>query len=336
MNNIIAYTRVSTDKQHTDNQRSHILDYAHRHGLHINKIIEKTISSRKSKSERLIDDTLDLLENKDTLLVYDLDRLGRSTLETLQIIEDIKLRGIKLVFTKTGVIIDNGNIDPMNEMMLTMLSGFAQLERSFISQRTKLGLARVKANGTILGRRKGQQVKSIFDPYKDKILELHNLGVPKNRIQEYIKVGTAQSLGKYMKTRNIVKKKAFRQRTNGSIEVDYNLCPTSSKKQDIIELIYVNKQRIQQHLTKLEDTVLNLEIFKNQDFKKWNYELSISENSIRITHSLDITEGYHQILITNPFKQNSYNTDEKSISKDSNLNHYGFDENSFKFLDDLT
>ena len=84
-----------------------------------------------------------------------------------------------------------------------MLSGFAQLERSYISERTKLGLARVKANSTQLGRKKGQQVKSIFDEHKSKIVELKELGVTNKRIFDYIQVGTVQSLGKYIKSRQI-------------------------------------------------------------------------------------------------------------------------------------
>ena len=91
----------------------------------------------------------------------------------------------------------------MNTMMLTMLTAVAELERSFISERTKQGLARVKANGTKLGRQKGQQVKSIFDEHKEQITELKKLGVTNIRIQAHIKIGTVQSLGKYIKTRNI-------------------------------------------------------------------------------------------------------------------------------------
>ena len=84
-----------------------------------------------------------------------------------------------------------------------MFSAVAELERSFISERTKAGLARVKANGTKLGRQKGQQVKSIFDSHKDKIVELKDLGVTNKRVHEFINVGTVQSLGKYIKSRNI-------------------------------------------------------------------------------------------------------------------------------------
>jgi len=205
MSKIYGYTRVSTDKQTTDNQKHLILDYAFKNNIKINKIVETTISSKKDRSERGIDKVLNELENKDTLLVYALDRLGRSTLDTLQIIEDIKEKGIKLILIKDGIVIDPYNNNPMNEMMLTMLSGFAQLERSFISERTKAGLAALKAKGVILGRKKGTQGKSIFDEHREKIEELYKLGLSLQKIVAYIGTGSAPSLHKYIKTRDIKK-----------------------------------------------------------------------------------------------------------------------------------
>ncbi|QOY55407.1 recombinase family protein [Candidatus Sulfurimonas marisnigri] len=200
---IIGYTRVSTDKQTTDTQKHTILEYTYNNKIKIDDIIEVTTSTRNNRKDRQIDTTLEKLQKNDTLIVYALDRLGRSTIETLQIIEDIKNKGIKLIIIKENLVIDSNNTNAMNTMMLTMLTAVAELERSFISERTKQGLARVKANGTKLGRQKGQQVKSIFDEHKDKITELINLGVTNKRIHEYINIGSVQSLGKYIKTRNL-------------------------------------------------------------------------------------------------------------------------------------
>lgn len=202
----IGYTRVSTDKQVTDNQKHIILEYAHNNNLIIDKIIETTTSSKRDRSERLIDEAIKQLSCNDTIIVYSLDRLGRSTLETLQIIDDIKTKGIKLILIKDNLIIDPHNNNPMNEMMLTMLSGFAQLERSFISERTKAGLQARKDKGIKLGRKKGQQVKSIYDEHRDKIEELFGLGLSLQKIINYINIGTPPSLHKYIRTRNIEKK----------------------------------------------------------------------------------------------------------------------------------
>lgn len=201
----IAYTRVSTNHQDTKSQEHSILEYAHLNKLTIDEIVKVKTSSRKHRKERLIDETLAKLKDGDTLLVYALDRLGRSTIETLQIVEDIKEAGIRLVIIKESLIVDKNDTNPMNKMMLTMLTAVADLERGFISERVKAGLASAKANGKKLGRKKGQQVKSIFDEHKDKIQELVDLGVTNKRVHEYINIGTVQSLGKYIKTRELKK-----------------------------------------------------------------------------------------------------------------------------------
>lgn len=203
---IVGFTRVSTDKQTTDNQKHIILEYAHNNRLTVDKIIETTVSSKTARELREIDNVINELQDKDIMIVYSLDRIGRSTLETLQIIEDIKNKGIKLILIKENIIIDKHNNNPMNEMMLTMLSGFAQLERTFISERTKSGLQARKDKGIKLGRKKGQQVKSIFDEHKDKIKELAQLGVTNKKIHSFIgNVGTVQSLGNYIKSRELNK-----------------------------------------------------------------------------------------------------------------------------------
>ena len=202
---VIGYCRVSLDKtkQTTENQKLAILNHAHNHKLTIDEIVEVNVSSRKDKKFRLINETIEKLQDGDTLLVYALDRIGRSTIETLTIIEEIKNKGIKLIIINENIVVDKNDTSPMNEFYLTLISGVANLERSYISERTKLGLARVRANGTQLGRRPGQQVKSIFDPFKSKISELKKLGVTNKRIHDYINIGTVQSLGKYIISRKI-------------------------------------------------------------------------------------------------------------------------------------
>ena len=201
---LYGYTRVSTDKQTNDNQKLLILDYAQKHfDEKLKEIFEVVISSSKDKKLRLIDDVIEKLVEGDVLLVYALDRLGRSTIDTLQILESIKDKGIKLIIIKDNLIIDKANTNSINEMMLTMLSAFAQLERSYISERTKLGLDRARASGKTLGRKKGQQVKSIYDEHREKIVELLKLGLSIRKIQTYLNIGTAQSLTKYVNSRKL-------------------------------------------------------------------------------------------------------------------------------------
>lgn len=202
---ILALTRVSTGLQTTENQKQQILTYAFNNKLNIDEIIETTISSRKSTKERGIDALLKRLTAEDELIVTKLDRLGRSTIEVLQIIEDIKSKGIKLHIISDNLIIDPTDTNPITQMFLTLLAGFANMERSFISERTKSALQARKAQGIKLGRQKGQQVKSKYDQHKEKIKELYDLGLPVSKIVNYIEIGTRQSLTSYIKTRGLDK-----------------------------------------------------------------------------------------------------------------------------------
>lgn len=205
MSKIIGYCRVSTGVQTTKNQRREILDYVHSKNQKLDELIEVTISSRRNTKDREIDETLSKLEKGDTLVVTKLDRLGRSTIEVLKIIEELKEKGIILQIIKDNITVDTNNTNPINTMMLTLLSGFAQMERDFISERTKSALAQRKAQGIKLGRKKGQIVKSKFDEHKEKIVELLSYDVPISKIVNQIGIGTRQSLTTYINTRGLKK-----------------------------------------------------------------------------------------------------------------------------------
>ncbi len=196
-----GYARVSTSFQSLKNQRHEIFEYAHKNNILIDKIVEVEISSNKNKNERLIDETLNKLTKGDILIVTKLDRLGRSTIEVLQIIENIKSKGIILHIIKDRLIIDGSVSNSVNDMLLTLLSGFAQMERNFISERTKSALAQRKSQGIKLGRKKGTIVKSIYDEHFEKIKTLMDKKVTVSNISKIIGIGTRQSLTNYIKSR---------------------------------------------------------------------------------------------------------------------------------------
>ena len=202
---ILGFCRVSTGTQLNDNQKQEILTYSFNNNLIIDDIIETVISTRKTTKERGIDELLERLSANDQLIVTKLDRLGRSTIEVLQIIEDIKAKGVKLHIIKDNLVIDPTDTNPITQMFLTLLAGFANMERSFVSERTKSALQARTANGQKLGRQKGQQVKSKYDEHKEKIQELCTLGLPVSKIVNYIGTGTRQSLTNYINTRELDK-----------------------------------------------------------------------------------------------------------------------------------
>lgn len=169
-NQIVGYCRVSTEEQDLKNQRLEILEYVSKNDLKITTWIEKKVSSRKSTKERLIDTLLEQLNKGDTLIVAELSRLGRSVGQIAIIVNTLVETGVRLICLKENIKL-NGSPDIQSKVMLTMFSLFAEIERDLISERTKAGLARARAEGKLIGRPKGLG-KSMLDGKEEEIREL--------------------------------------------------------------------------------------------------------------------------------------------------------------------
>lgn len=167
----LGYIRVSTNNQDLENQRYEILNFAQKNGLAVDSFISVEISSRKTLEQRKITEVLGQLEVGDQLVVSELSRLGRSTHEVLGIVNTLIKQKVNLICIKQNLNISENN-DIQAKMMVTMFSLFAELERDLVSQRTRIALASKKANGVILGRRKGSLGRSKLDSKKDYIVDL--------------------------------------------------------------------------------------------------------------------------------------------------------------------
>jgi DNA invertase Pin-like site-specific DNA recombinase len=187
MTKTIGYIRVSTDKQDYENQKYEILNYCHNEKWQIDQWVELEMSSRRSAKDRRIDELMKL-EPGDRLIVSELSRLGRSTGEVIQLIKDLTERKIDFVAIKQGLRIDARNGQDMaSKVMVTIFSLLAELERDLISERTKMALARAKANGKKLGRPKGRG-KSKLDGKEAEIKALLDKGVSKASIAKIYEV----------------------------------------------------------------------------------------------------------------------------------------------------
>jgi len=150
---VFAYLRVSTVKQDLDNQVLEINQYCEREGLEVDTWIKKEISSRKSTGDRGIDQLLDGLKKGDTLIVSELSRLGRSLREILEIVDSLVKKHVRLIIVKQNRAINGrGGTSTLDaKVLVTMFGLLADIERDLISERTKNGLARAKAEGKRLG-----------------------------------------------------------------------------------------------------------------------------------------------------------------------------------------
>jgi DNA invertase Pin-like site-specific DNA recombinase len=204
MGKVIAYLRTSTDKQDLSHQKLEILEYTQKNGLQVDDFISISISSRKSRRERRIDELLEKLDGADTLLVTELSRLGRSTGEVINLIDKLINDDICVIVIKQNLILDKNQDDIQSLTMVALLSLFAQLERVMISQRTKEALAAKKAQGVILGKPKGTIQESIYDKDRDRIIELLSLGLSARKVcQKHLGYGHPSSLNYYINTRKL-------------------------------------------------------------------------------------------------------------------------------------
>jgi DNA invertase Pin-like site-specific DNA recombinase len=201
MTKVMGYIRVSTIRQDADNQRHEILEYTNQNHLHVHEFIEIEISSRKDKKQRRIEELMNMLQPGDILIVSELSRLGRSTSEVIDIVNELIAIGIKFIAIKQGLSI-SGQHDMQTKVMVTMFSLFAELERDIISERTKAALAAKKASGKKLGKPKGTLQRSKLDPYRNQIIEFLKHGVAKAAIARML--GTSRTnLVNYIKTRGL-------------------------------------------------------------------------------------------------------------------------------------
>ena len=181
---IYGYVRVSTKEQSIEGQKNAISRYCTDHKLNLDEWIELEISSRKSSSERHIDELLAKLLPQDIVITSELSRLGRSVKDTLNTVEAIvKEKSARLILVKQNMDLNPNATDNMtNKILLTVFSMVADLERDFISMRTKEGLRARQAKGIKLGKPLGTLQNSAYDKDRERIFDLYKMGVPLNKI----------------------------------------------------------------------------------------------------------------------------------------------------------
>ena len=194
-----AYLRVSTNAQDVQNQKHGVLEYANQHGLSSMQFIEDSASGKKRWQERALGLLLANAGEGDTIVVSEVSRLARSTLQVLEILQHCTKQQINLHIAKNSMIFDNSM---QSRITATVLGMAAEIEREFISSRTKEALAARKAAGVKLGRPQGKAQKLKLDEKRDEIQKYLDLGVSKASIAKIIGC-PATTLYDYCKVRKL-------------------------------------------------------------------------------------------------------------------------------------
>lgn len=142
----LAYTRVSSDGQSIDAQRHTIAQRFNvsEDGWFTDEAISGTTKALERRGFAAL---YQYARRGDTVIVAAIDRLGRNTIDVLETVEALKAKGVTVVSMREGFDLSS----PTGKLMLTLLAGVAELERSNIRARQMAGIAKAKADGRKLG-----------------------------------------------------------------------------------------------------------------------------------------------------------------------------------------
>ena len=177
----VIYARVSStnDRQDTARQIKDLMNYAKSQNIRIVKIYEEHISGAKKIEERqVLTECLEYCrkESVNYLLLSELSRLGRSTLQVLRSLEVLHEARVSVYIQNLGLytLQPDGKVNPIASIMVTVLAEMANIERSNIQYRLNSGRANYIANGGKLGRKRGstKSEEKLREEYKETIMFL--------------------------------------------------------------------------------------------------------------------------------------------------------------------
>ena len=153
---IIGYLRVSTGKQHLENQQDEINRYARENNMEVDRWVMEVVSGKKEVRGRKLGRTIARMKRGDTLIVSEVSRLSRNLTDIMTIMGTCLKKGVNIYTTKERYRFD----DSINSKILCFAFGLvAEIERNLISLRTKEALAMRRSEGVVLGRPTGSCTK---------------------------------------------------------------------------------------------------------------------------------------------------------------------------------
>jgi len=173
---IAIFARVSTNVQDYERQVNELTALAKGKGWNVEAVFCEKISGAKSNTERK--ELTRMIEYVQTnriskVAVTELSRLGRDTLQVLEVIERFNALGISLYIQNYGIetLMGDGNVNPMSQFLITILAEVARIERKTIRERVESGYKNYRANGGKVGRKQGykKSAEAMREQYADEI-----------------------------------------------------------------------------------------------------------------------------------------------------------------------
>ena len=195
----VIYSRVSStnDRQNTERQVEDLKMFAAKNDYEVKKVFEEKISGAKKLEEKPV--LLECLEhcttnNTDCLLLSELSRLGRSTLQVLKSLEILHDSKVNVYIQNLNLytLLETGEINPMASIIITVMAEMAAIERTNIAYRLNSGRSNYIAKGGKLGRKEGstKSLETKKEEYK-KVISLLKKGTSIRNTADLTNVGVS-------------------------------------------------------------------------------------------------------------------------------------------------
>ena len=158
----VIFARVSTSVQEYDRQVNELTALANNNGWCVEATFAEKVSGAKANTERTeLLNMINFVEANhiNKILVTELSRLGRDTLQVLEVIEMLNGKGISLYIQNYNIetLTKEGKVNAMSQFLITILAEVARMERKTIRERVESGYKNYRANGGKVGRKAGYQ-----------------------------------------------------------------------------------------------------------------------------------------------------------------------------------
>lgn len=172
----VIFARVSTNVQEYDRQINELTVLAKLNGWSVEAVFAEKISGAKSNKERTeLLNMVSYVEGNhiNKVLVTELSRLGRDTLQVLEVIQMLNEKGISLYIQNYNIetLTKDGKVNAMSQFLITIFAEVARMERKTIRERVESGYKNYRANGGKVGRKIGYKKteETIREQYTEEI-----------------------------------------------------------------------------------------------------------------------------------------------------------------------
>jgi DNA invertase Pin-like site-specific DNA recombinase len=179
---VAIYCRVSTTDQSCERQERDLLEYAAVCGFEVVGVWKETASGIKhNRSERQKVMALAQSHSIDAILVTEMTRWGRSTIDLIETLQSLHSWHVSLI-AQTGLQFDLNT--PQGRLIAHLMASLAEFERDLVRERVRSGVAAAKARGQKFGRQPGQRLKA--DKLGPKVLQMVQQGYSYRKIAEIL------------------------------------------------------------------------------------------------------------------------------------------------------